>query len=125
MRTARDPQGITSLMTALHYAAEGGHVAAMEMLLKYGASPHAENEGGSTVFLRAARSGSLRAMKVLRDAGCDIDTMAKGHTPLYEAVTQGRPRVACQLLYWGADLEIEAISTRYGQSALTVIAIDA
>lgn len=123
IRTAKDPYGLTSLMTPLHYAAEGGHIRAIKLLLKYGASPHSKNESGSTPFLRAARSGSLGAMKILRDAGCEIDPVAKGHTPLFEAMVHCRPRVACQLLYWGADPG--KISNRFGQSTLAILARNA
>jgi len=98
-----DPKKMTSMMTPLHFAAEGGHYEVMQLLLSQGANPNSRNESGSTPMFRAARSGSLRAMKVLRDAGANINAHKGGFTPLFEAVTQNRPRVACQLLHWGAD----------------------
>jgi hypothetical protein len=103
LRTAKDPTGMTSLMTPLHFAAEGGHADVIKLLLQHGASPHARNEGGGTPFLRAARSGSIRALTALYDAGSDLNTQKQGFTPLFEAVAQCRPRIACQLLQWGAD----------------------
>jgi hypothetical protein len=59
LRTAKDPTGMTSLMTPLHFAAEGGHSKIIKLLLGHGASPHVRNESGATPFYRAARSGSL------------------------------------------------------------------
>jgi len=103
VRSSKDPKGMTSMMTPLHFAAEGGHPEVIQLLLDHGASPHVKNQSGSTPFSRAARSGSLRSLKVLYDAGSDINTQKVGATPLFEAVAQCRPRVACQLLHWGAD----------------------
>lgn len=104
LRSAKDPKGMTSMMTPMHFAAEGGRAEVIKLLLRHGASPHATNESGATPFFRAARSGSLKAMRVLYDAGSDIDTSkGSGFTPLFEAVAQCRPKIACQLLAWGAD----------------------
>jgi len=121
-RSSKDPEGITSLMTALHFAAEGGHADVIQLLLQYGASPHAINESGSSPFLRATRSGSLKAMKVLYDAGSDIDAQKKGFTPLFESVAHCRRRVACQLLYWGADPTIVSRLHGNGATTLTLLA---
>jgi len=90
-------------MTTLHFAAEEGHHKVMQLLLSNGASPNSRNESGSKPMFRAARSGSLQAMKVLRDARADINAHKAGFTPLFEAVAHCCPRVACQLLHWGAD----------------------
>jgi hypothetical protein len=117
-RSAQDPLKMTSLMTAMHFAAEGGHADVLQLLLEHGASPDVRNESGSTPFMRAARSGSLQALKVLYDAGVNIDAHKKGFTPLFEAVAHCRPRVACQLLHWGAD---PSIKNTYGESALTFL----
>lgn len=103
VRSSKDPKGTTAMMTPLHFAAEGGHPEVIQLLLDHGASPHIKNQSGSTAFSRAARSGSLRSLKVLYDAGSDINAQKAGMSPLYEAVAQCRPRVACQLLHWGAD----------------------
>jgi len=105
-RSSKDSKGMTSLMTPLHFSAEGGHPDVTKLLLDNGADPHLKNESGSTPFSRAARSGSLRTLKLLYDAGSDINTHKRGITPLFEALVQCRPRVACQLLYWGADYRI-------------------
>ncbi|KAH7395500.1 ankyrin repeat protein, partial [Cadophora sp. MPI-SDFR-AT-0126] len=74
LRTAQDPKRTTSLMTPLHFAAEGGHANIVKLLIHHGASPHATNESGSTPFFRAERSGSLKTLKVLHEAGSDLDT---------------------------------------------------
>jgi hypothetical protein len=118
LRSACDPLKMTSLMTAMHLAAEGGHADVLQLLLEHGASPNVRNESGSTPFMRAARSGSLRALKVLYDAGVDINAEKEGFTPLFESVAHCRPRIACQLLHWGADPSIKNI---FGESTLTLL----
>jgi hypothetical protein len=118
LKSARDPLKMTSLMTAMHFAAEGGHEDVLQLLLEHGASPDVRNESGSTPFMRAARSGSLRALKVLYDAGVDINAEKDGFTSLFESVAHCRPRIASQLLHWGADPSIENI---YGESTLTLL----
>jgi hypothetical protein len=105
-RSSKDPQRMTSSMTPLHFAAEGGHPDVTKLLLDFGADPHLKNESGSTPFSRAARSGSLRTLKILYDASSDINIQKAGMTPLFEALLQCRPRIACQLLHWGADYRL-------------------
>jgi hypothetical protein len=107
-------------MTALHYAAEGGHADVIRLLLALGASPHARSSSGSTPFYRAARSGSLKALEVLYDAGSDINPKTwDNFTPLFEAVAHGRPRIASQLLEWGADPTVVNLD---GESSISLIA---
>jgi ankyrin repeat protein len=63
-------------LTALHYAAEGGHAEMIKLLLSHGASPHARSGSQSTPFYRAARSGSIEALKALYHAGSDINALS-------------------------------------------------
>jgi len=106
-------------MTALHFAAEGGHAEVIKFLLASGASPHSRSASQSTPFYRAARSGSLNALRVLYDAGSDINAVTwDNFTPLFEAVTHGRARTACQLLEWGAD---PSIVTKMGESTVKIL----
>jgi hypothetical protein len=119
IRSAPDRRKMTAEMTPLHFAAEGGHTQVIQLLLEHGASPHSKNASGSTPFSRAARSGSIQAMKVLYGVGSDINTAKHGMTPLFEAIGQCRPQVACQLLQWGAD---PTIVTDEGETALSLLA---
>jgi hypothetical protein len=108
-RSIKDPSGMISLMTPLHFSAEEGHPDVTKLLLDNGANPHLKNESGSTPFSEAARSGSLKTLKLLYDAGSNINIQEKGVTPLFEALLQSRTRVACQLLHWGADYRLATL----------------
>jgi ankyrin repeat protein len=108
-------------MTALHFAAEGGHSPVIQLLLAKGASPHAQSSSQSTPFYRAARSGSLEALRILYSAGSDIDAKTwDDWTALFEAVARGLVHIASQLLEWGAD---PTITTHAGVSALMLISV--
>jgi hypothetical protein len=61
-------------------------------------------------------------MKVLYDARSDINNQKKGYTPLFESVAHCRPRVACRLLYWGADPTIIDSLHGDGDTTLTLLA---
>lgn len=55
----------------LHYAATGGHVAIVSLLLDNHAYVDAASPNGSTPLMMAARYGTIDAVKVLLDAGAD------------------------------------------------------
>jgi hypothetical protein len=55
----------------LHYAATGGHVAILTLLLDNNAYVDAASPNGSTPLMMAARYGTIDAVKVLLAAGAD------------------------------------------------------
>jgi len=55
----------------LHYAATGGHLEVMEMLLEEHAFIDAESPNKTTPLMMAAMYGSTAAVKLLLDAGAD------------------------------------------------------
>jgi hypothetical protein len=55
----------------LHYAATGGHVEIMQLLLDQNAYIDAESPNGTTPLMMAAQYGSEAAVKLLLDAGAD------------------------------------------------------
>ncbi|MES2950081.1 MAG: ankyrin repeat domain-containing protein [Pseudomonadota bacterium] len=57
--------------TPLHYAATGGHLAIMRLLLDNHAYIDAASPNGSTPLMMAARYGTRDAVQLLADAGAD------------------------------------------------------
>ena len=57
--------------TPLHYAATGGHVAIIDLLLEHHAYIDAESPNGTTPLMMAAQYGSIEAVKLLLEAGAD------------------------------------------------------
>lgn len=55
----------------LHYAATGGHLSVMELLLEHHAFIDAESPNGTTPLMMAAHYGTSAAVKLLLDAGAD------------------------------------------------------
>jgi ankyrin repeat protein len=56
----------------LHYAATGGHLELMALLLEHHAFIDAESPNGSTPLMMAAMYGSPQAVRLLLDAGADV-----------------------------------------------------
>jgi uncharacterized protein len=57
--------------TPLHYAATGGHLEIMQLLLDQNAYIDAESPNGTTPLMMAAQYSSAAAVKLLLDAGAD------------------------------------------------------
>jgi ankyrin repeat protein len=57
--------------TPLHYAATGGHLAIIELLLEKHAYIDAESPNGSTPLMMAAHYGTPAAVKLLLESGAD------------------------------------------------------
>ncbi|WP_353238741.1 ankyrin repeat domain-containing protein [Limnohabitans sp.] len=87
--------------TPLHYAATGGHVAIIEFLLDESAYIDAESPNGTTPLMMAAMYGSPEAVKVLIQAGADLNLKNQlGMTALDFAV-RGQRNNARELIETG------------------------
>ena len=62
------------IATPFYFAASGGDVDVMRVLLEHGANPHAAASDGTTPFFMACAHEHLRAMALLRD--CRVDMSA-------------------------------------------------
>lgn len=92
-----------ALDTALVKTASEGNAGAMAVLLQRGASPDA-GAGETPALLAAAAANHTKCIRVLLDAGADINVRnTKGSTPLMAAAFHGKLEALRQLLDAGAD----------------------
>ena len=107
-------------MTALHWAADGGHADVADLLLSAGAEVEAKTRVGSYTPLHlAARSGHRPVAKALLDAGADphVTTTNSGVTALHlaAAAVDGAGAVYALLR---SDVEVDAREASSGQTPL-------
>lgn len=101
--------------TALHYAATGGHVLVIEFLLEHSAYIDAESSNGTTPLMMAAMYGSPESVKVLIQAGADLNLKnVLGMTALDFAVRANRQN-AKELIETGLQ-RLAARASRSGTS---------
>ena len=74
---AKDPRGLTALMTA----ACGGHAAAIAALVAAGAEVEAkDNDDGTTALMIAAMAGHAAAIAALMAAGAEVEAKSNNGT---------------------------------------------
>lgn len=101
--------------TALHSAAEGGHVEATEILIDQGLCVDGRDQDGDTPLHMAAQEGHGGVVLLLLRRGCDVNVAnVHGGTALHRAAAHGRAEVVQLLVECGADTEL--LSTK-GHSA--------
>lgn len=106
----RDHEGAPAILVAAQVN-EAGIVEAI--LEQPGAKPDLDHhESGETALMRAAASGRLQIVRILLDAGADIDRGDKqGETPLIKAVRNGQLDVIEVLIEEGADPYLSDFAT--------------
>ncbi len=103
---AKDKNSITPLIYACYF----GKVKAARTLLKYGAKTEIKDSYGQTALHNASFKGYYNVVKLLLDAGADVNAVAKGNanqTPLMYAVFNGHTRVVRLLVNRGANVYIK------------------
>jgi ankyrin repeat protein len=76
----------------LHYAATGGHVEIIQLLLDESAYIDAESPNGSTPLMMAARYGNAKSVQLLLNEGADFEVKNQlGLTALDFAIQGKRP----------------------------------
>jgi ankyrin repeat protein len=106
--------------TPLHYAAEGGHLSTVQLLLNRRAQVNARNAEGITPLMLAAMGGHLAIVRLLIARRASLNTMDSNRlTALMYASMYAHPRVVRELLLAGANRTIRGNlnnSTAYEQA---------
>lgn len=102
---ARDAGGAAPL----HYAAQGGNVAATLLLLKHGANVNARDADGETALFACVGlddRGAMCRLLLARGAWPTVSNV-QGETPLHRAVALGDEDMVRELVTGGADLSAQ------------------
>ncbi len=102
--------------TPLHYAATGGHLAVIELLLEHSAYIDAESPNGSTPLMLAAMYGSPESVKHLIQAGADLTVKNQLGMTALDFATKGNRRNSQELIQTG----LERLAARKARSSATV-----
>lgn len=91
-------------MTALHYAAQFGHVEVAKVLVSAGADINAHDEKGATPLHLAAGFNQPAGLRWLLEHGADVEAEDSfGNTALGQAALSGKTELVEALLAAGAD----------------------
>lgn len=105
--------------SALHRAAAGGHLPAVQLLAAWGAELDARDSLGLTPLHHAARGGHVEVASHLLDRGAQVNAAGWLHkTPLHLAMEQGRGPTTELLLSRGASLTLR---TQWGEVAQDLV----
>lgn len=112
--------------TALHYAAFGGSLPTIDILLRKGFDPHVCDNDGNTPLQVAAEQGHEEIVRrllqtTMEKKGCVEWNDLKGLTPLHLAAYYGHQEVVECLIASGAD--INAAESRLGWTPLHFAAL--
>nr|KAF6340936.1 ankyrin repeat domain 6 [Myotis myotis] len=106
--------------TPLHLAANKGHLAVVQILLKAGCDLDVQDDGDQTALHRAAVVGNTEVISALTQEGCALDRQDKdGNTALHEASWHGFSQSVKLLVKAGANV---LAKNKAGDTALHVAA---
>ena len=111
-------------LTPLMYAAAGGHIEVVKLLLKAGAKVEAEDYYGDTPLIYASKKGegNIEIVKLLLNAGAEVEAKdSLGRAPLILASKQGHVELVKLLLKSGAEVEVK---NRWGDTPLIRAALN-
>ncbi|EPS37899.1 hypothetical protein H072_8434 [Dactylellina haptotyla CBS 200.50] len=93
--------------TALHQAAQGGHLEVVRILLKKGAQFETRDRNGISPLWSAAQGGFSEIVKILLENKADPENISAGSNrrPLHQAAQNGHTEVCEILLKAGAQYE--------------------
>ena len=109
---AANPELVNSVeaggFSALHFAAFGGDVPMIEMLVGFKADLNLLNYDKNTPLMLAAKVNQCDAIRVLLDAGADVNACGnKGSTACHQAASMGHEKALDLLVNRGAKLSLE------------------
>ena len=102
--------------TALHWAANQGDAATVDLLIKAGATVKARNRYGATPFGLAVTEGHGAVIERLLQAGEDPNAVINGDPALMLAARSGHVDAVKALLAKGANVNVK--ESLYGQNSL-------
>ncbi|RDW65991.1 hypothetical protein BP6252_09626 [Coleophoma cylindrospora] len=109
MLNGKDSKG----RTPLSWAAGGGHVAMIKVLLENGAEVDSKDNSGRTPMSWAATNGNEAMVKLLLEKGAEVSSKDNsGRTPMSWAAAHGHQAVVKLLLEKGAEVDSKDNSSR-------------
>jgi len=101
-------QGDDHQFCPLHWAAKGGHLKIVEILIGRGARVHTTNMGDDTPLHLAAAHGHLEVVQLLLRNKADVNFVNEhGNSPLHYATFWGYTNIAEELIDWGALVSVQ------------------
>jgi len=109
-------QGDDHQFSPLHWAAKGGHIKIVEILIGRGARVNTTNMGDDTPLHLASAHGHLDVVQILLRNKADVNLVNEhGNTALHYACFWGYKDIADELVDWGAMVAIE---NKYSETPL-------
>ncbi|KAJ3110634.1 Ankyrin repeat and SOCS box protein 16 [Phlyctochytrium bullatum] len=90
--------------TPLHEAASENDHKALELLLEFGADPNARDRSGRTALFTSATAGHCECIRVLLDAGADVNAHCIEGIPLMSACLWEKVDAVWMLIERGANV---------------------